>query len=110
VVWGTNSFAPTGEFKDLSIEKLPTSVDGCTLNCTPVSGCTEVIAGDLFAYAICESDEKIYRWGKDGVSAPGVTGAKEIACIPYSTPDPEAYFLLVLKQFGVSYDGGRLIK
>ena len=105
VVWGTNSFAPTGEFKDLSIEKLPTSVDGCTLNCTPVSGCTEVIAGDLFAYAICEPDEKIYRWGKDGVSAPGVTGAKEIACIPYSTPDPEAYFLLVLKQFGVSYDG-----
>ena len=105
VVWGTNSFAPTGEFKDFSIEKLPTLVTGCTLNCTPVSGCTEVIAGDLFAYAICESDEKIYRWGKDGVSAPGVTGAKEIACIPYSTPDPEAYFLLVLKQFGVSYDG-----
>lgn len=100
VVWGTNGFAPTGEFKDFSIEKLPTSANGNT-----VSGCTEVIAGDLFAYAICEPDEKIYRWGKDGVSAPGVTGAKEIACIPYSTPDPEAYFLLVLKQFGVSYDG-----
>ena len=101
VVWGTNGFAPTGEFKDLSIEKLPTLANG-----NPVSECTEVIAGDLFAYAICGSDEKIYRWGKDGVSAPGVTGAKEIACIPYSTPDPDAYFLLVLRQVGVSYDGG----
>ena len=98
VVWGTNGFAATGEFEDFSIEKLPTTSNGNT-----VSGCTEIIAGDLFAYAICE--EKIYRWGKDGVSAPGVTGAKQIACIPYSTPDPEAYFLLVLNQFGVSYDG-----
>ena len=95
VVWGTNGFAPTGEFKDLSIEKLPA-----------VNGCKEVIAGDLFAYAICGNDEKIYRWGRDGVSAPGVTGAKQIACIPQWTPDPEAFYLLVLRQVGVSYDGG----
>ena len=93
VVWGTNGFAPTGEFKDLSIEKLPA-----------VSGCKEIIAGDLFAYAICGSDRKVYRWGLGGVDT-GITGALQIACIPYTTPDPDEFQLLVLKSQGVSFDG-----